>query len=383
LIQKNILPGIDNFLQSTSYRNRRIALLCNEASVTSNGIRSRVALKDNGFKIVKLFSPEHGLNALGEDGHYQPDGIDSVTGLPIMSLYGDHLAPQEEDFRNIDMVLFDLPDIGCRFYTYLWTMTYMMEACAAFSIPFVITDRPNPIGGNLLQTEGPMLDEANCSSFIGRWSIPLKHSCTLGELAIYFKATKVPALQLAIIPVNNWQREIRDASTFTPTSPAIKKLNTALLYPGTGLLEGINVNEGRGTEFPFEVCAAPWINQEELRSYFMLINQAGLHVEAISYVAKSGLYAGEVCDGIKFSVMDANSFQAVGMGISIIRTLMKLYPDRVGERLYQTVANPGGQGHLDKLLGIPDAFYRLKNGEKIITNVSEEWSGVINDYLIY
>ena len=249
--KKNILFGIDNFLQSNSYKDRRIAFVCNKASVTTHGIQSRVALIKNGFNIVKLFSPEHGLNAAGEDGCYQADGIDSLTGLPIVSLYGDRLTPRQEDLEDIDIVLFDLPDIGCRFYTYLWTMTYIMEACAVFNIPLFIADRSNPVGGNLLKAEGPMLDESSCSSFIGRWSIPLRHSCTLGELAKYFKATKIPTLQLVIIPVSNWQREIIDADDFTPTSPAISKLSTALLYPGTGLLEGINVNEGRETEYVF------------------------------------------------------------------------------------------------------------------------------------
>jgi len=381
--KKNILFGIDNFLRSSSYKDKRIAFVCNEASVAIPGIQSRVALIKNGFTIVKLFSPEHGITASGEDGYYQADGIDNLTGLPIVSLYGDRLSPRREDLGDVDMVLFDLPDVGCRFYTYLWTMTYIMETCAVFDIPFFITDRPNPTGGKLFQAEGPMLDEANCSSFIGRWSIPLRHCCTLGELAQYFKATRVPSLQLVIIPVSNWQREITDADNFTPTSPSISKLGASLLYPGTGLLEGINVNEGRGTEYPFEVCAAPWINQEELCNYFKLTNHPGLHIETMSYVSKNGLYINEICHGIKFSVTDENTFRPVEMGISLIITLMKLYPDKITERLYKTVANPAGKRHLDKLLGVPDTFQRLKNGEEIITNIANDWINAISNYLMY
>ena len=383
MIKKNILFGIDNFLQSGSHKDKRIAFVCNEASVTIDGIQSRAALIKNGFNIVKLFSPEHGLNASGEDGYYQPDGIDSLTGLPLVSLYGDRLIPRREDLADIDLVLFDLPDVGCRFYTYLWTMTHIMEACAAFDIPLFIADRPNPIGGKLLQAEGPMLDEANCSSFIGRWNIPLRHSCTLGELAQYFRATRVPELQLVIIPVSNWQREITNADNFIPTSPAISKLGAALLYPGTGLLEGVNVNEGRETKFPFEVCAAPWIDKEEFFDCFKLINHPGLHVETINYMSKNGSYVNETCHGIKLTVVDEDIFRPVVMGISLIKTIMKLYPDNVTERLYKTVANPGGKGHLDKLLGVPNAFHKLKIGETITTDVTEEWPEAIRNYLIY
>ena len=209
----------------------------------------------NGFTLVKLFSPEHGLTASGADGAFQNNHIDNLTNLPVTSLYGDRLAPAEEDLDDIDIVLFDIPDVGCRFYTYLWTMTHVMESCASFNKQFIVADRPNPIGGNMLQAEGPMLDEENCSSFIGRWSIPVRHSCTLGELAKYFAGTKIKSLQLEVIPAGNWQRnQIADDSglKFIPTSPAIQSLNTALLYPGMGLLEGINVNEGRGTDKAFQ-----------------------------------------------------------------------------------------------------------------------------------
>lgn len=193
---KPTLFGINQLLnQSFNFKEKRIALVCNAASVTNYGVATRIALLKKGFKIVRLFTPEHGLNAAGVDGQYQADGIDSKTGVPITSLYGNNFAPKREDFEGVDLVVFDLPDIGCRFYTYLWTMTYIMEACNAFGLPLIIADRPNPIGGDLSQAEGPFLDEQNCSSFIGRWSIPIRHSCTLGELARYFKAKEMPSLQ--------------------------------------------------------------------------------------------------------------------------------------------------------------------------------------------
>lgn len=361
----------------------RIALVCNNASVTRGGLASRVALMQNGFKLVKLFSPEHGLSAAGEDGAYQQDDIDSLTGLPIISLYGNKLAPSQEDLQDIDLVIFDIPDIGCRFYTYLWTLTHVMQACAENDVLLVIADRPNPIGGNLSAAEGPMLDEINCASFIGRWRIPVRHSCTLGELALYFAATKVKGLQLKVIPACNWQRNQKGSFVFTPTSPAIQKLSTALLYPGMGLLEGINVNEGRGTATPFEICGAPWINAEQLHEAFANQDNPGIIFRTISYRPEAGLYAGVICNGLSFTVINENDFRPVKTGISLIQTILQLYPLQAKERLYCTVANPTGSGHLDKLLGLQHAFAKIKNGENITTDLGGEWQNIIKDYLLY
>ena len=167
---EKVLFGIDYLLlQKNKFQGYRLALATNNAATTSSGESSRIALLKADFAIAKLFSPEHGLTAQGEDGAYQNNSTDSLTQLPIISLYSEHLMPTAEDMADIDMVLFDIPDVGCRFYTYLWTMTYVMEACALHNKPLVILDRPNPIGGDIDRAEGPMLDEKNCSSFIGRW----------------------------------------------------------------------------------------------------------------------------------------------------------------------------------------------------------------------
>src|SRR4249919_441388 len=236
---QQVIPAIDIFLQNPEVsKNSGFAIVTNNAAFTSDRILSRLALKEKGFNLVRIFSPEHGISVKGADGSYQKDTIDIKTALPIISLYGDRLIPTEEDLKDIDIVLFDIPDVGCRFYTYLWTMTYVMEACAKYNKQLIILDRPNPIGGNLEMAEGPMLDEKTCASFIGRWSIPIRHSCTVGELANYFSNKKVKGLDLKIITAKNWQRnQIAGAGfDFYPTSPAIKNISTALVYPGMGLL---------------------------------------------------------------------------------------------------------------------------------------------------
>src|SRR5215204_2084440 len=232
---QQVVSGIDIFLQDPEVnKNSRFAIVTNNAAFTSDRILSRLALANKGFNLIKIFSPEHGISVRGADGSFQKNAIDIKTGLPIISLYGDRLMPTEEDLKDIDIVLFDIPDVGCRFYTYLWTMTYIMEACAKYNKQLIILDRPNPISGDLDMAEGPVLDEENCSSFIGRWSIPIRHSCTLGELATYFSNKKVNGLDLKIIPVKNWDRnQIAGIPGFEfyPTSPAIQNISAALIYP--------------------------------------------------------------------------------------------------------------------------------------------------------
>src|SRR6187549_1117536 len=228
---QQVISGIDVFLQDPKVnKSSRFAIVTNNAAFTSARILSRLELVNKGFNLIKNFSPEHGISVKGADGSYQNHAIDIKTALPIISLYGDRLMPTEEDLKDIDIVLFDIPDVGCRFYTYLWTMTYVMEACAKYNKPLIILDRPNPIGGNLEMAEGPMLDEKNCASFIGGWSIPVRHSCTLGELATYFSNKKINRLDLKIIPVKNWGRG-QIINHFYPTSPAIQNISTALVYP--------------------------------------------------------------------------------------------------------------------------------------------------------
>jgi len=386
-MKKIVLPGIDSFLNDPSQKKHlRLGIVTNDVAITSQGTKTRFALLQQEFNLVKIFSPEHGLTAAGADGVFQKNTVDRLTGLPVISLYGDHVSPKEEDLSDIDLVLFDIPDIGCRFYTYLWTMTYVMEACAQYNKPLIILDRPNPIGGELTMAEGPMLDEKNCSSFIGRWSIPIRHCCTLGELAQYFAAARIKNLQLKIIPAQNWQRNQTaktDGYDFIPTSPAIKNITTALLYPGMGLLEGININEGRGTENPFRICGAPWINKDELCDLFRSKKLPGIKSTPITYTPTDSLYKEQLCHGLEFFITDENKCHPVNAGLTLLQSLFTLYPDLINERLYCTNANPSGKGHLDKLLGVQNAFEKIKSGHLPGTDISRSWSIEISPFILY
>lgn len=381
-IMQKVMNGIDVFLSEPEInKNSRFAIVTNNAAFASDKLLSRLALLKEGFNLVKIFSPEHGISVKGEDGVYQNHSLDIKTNLPIISLYGDRLMPAEKDLNDIDVVLFDIPDVGCRFYTYLWTMTYVMEACAKYQKQLIILDRPNPISGDLNMAEGPMLDEDNCSSFIGRWSIPIRHSCTLGELANYFSSKKVNELDLKIIKAKNWNRD-QISNDFYPTSPAIQNISSALAYPGMGLLEGINVNEGRGTEKPFLQFGAPWINTEEL---IREINQkrSDVTMSSISFIPTDSLYKNEKCNGLELTIADANRLHPVSFGIKLISILFTLYPDRIEERAYKTNANPNGTGHFDKLIGIKGCFDLFKSGSIISTDIYKNWSSEISPFLLY
>ena len=378
--------GIDKVLTTpilAKIKNSRLGLVTNNASKSAEGEFSRISLLKAGFHLVKLFSPEHGISAKGIDGAFQQDKIDEKTELPIISLYGSAIKPSNTNLSDIDVLLFDMPDVGCRFYTYLWTMTYVMEACAECGVKLIVLDRPNPIGIDLSHSEGPYLNEDACNSFIGRWSIPIRHSCTLGELALYFKALKVPSLDLEIIGVSNysrWSNPIINISPWTPPSPAIRTQLAAYLYPGLGLLEGININEGRGTEDPFTICGAPFIDSQYL---IHNLEFEAVKIQPIEYIPGEGLYTGEKCYGIKFSQIHEKNIMPVSLGIQLLSILMKLYPGIIKQRLYKTNVNPSGENHLNRLIGVPGAFEKLKTPFEFKINIQDDWVKKIKPYLIY
>ena len=350
--------GIDEIIhQNPSWKTKRIGLVTSNAATTNNGALSRTALLQAGFNIVLLFSPEHGITATAPDGEAQQNSIDPITGLSVVSLYGPRCMPTTQDLENIEIVLFDIPDIGARFYTYLWTLTYVLEACALNKKECIVLDRPNPVSGNFDAAEGPFLEDTT-SSFIGRWNIPIKHSCTLGELALYFNGTKKLSANLTVIPVKNWDRDSFVSAwgtDFVPTSPAIQNPNSMLLYPGLCLLEATNISEGRGSQYSFESAAAPWMQTNEITSF---INQSfGDEIKAsgISFTPTSGKYANTLCKGIHFEVIDPAYYKPVFFGLLLLHIIRAKHPQHFLWEPYKTAVNPNGENHLDKLLGINNA----------------------------
>jgi uncharacterized protein YbbC (DUF1343 family) len=379
------LPALDAVPGYAIPKSNRWGMLTNEAAKTNGGEASRLFLLKHGFQIVRLFSPEHGLSVRQADGESVGDQTDVLTGLPVVSLYGQRMKPLPEQLEGLDGIIFDIPDVGCRFYTYLWSMTYMMEACSEARIPLIILDRPNPIGGDLSLCEGPMLDEIHCSSFIGRWNIPVRHGCTLGELALFFQKTRLPQLELIVLPCKIPDRRksfFETGTIFVPTSPAIQDAETALLYPGTGLLEGIQISEGRGTNRPFKQAGAPWIDAEKWKSDIKKSRAIGVEISEVQFMPQWGLFAGQTCYGLGFQVKDPSVFRPVSFGLLLIECLFRCFPDYIGERAYRTAANPDGSHHLDRLTGVHQSFLKLRTGEPLTTDCAS-WHDLIGPYRLY
>jgi uncharacterized protein YbbC (DUF1343 family) len=383
--------GIDILLQNEPiWKKERIAMLTNDAARTSSGVISRLALKEAGFNLTTIFSPEHGINTIGEDGALMKDGFDIITGLPIISLYGEKYMPSADDLKDIDIMLFDVPDAGTRFYTYLWSMTYWLEAAAKYNKQVIILDRPNPLGGNLALSEGPMLDE-NITSFIGRFNIPVKHQCTLGELALYFNSVQQWNANLKVIQCKGWDRAqlfFDWNQKWVNPSPALQNFEATILYPGLCFFEATNLSVGRGTSYSFEWIGAPWLKQKELM--MMAHNMLGedYKLEPIN-LAIQVEHETSTFKGIRMKVKDPYQYPAVMNGLLLLKLMKDLHPNDFKWMPYKTTANPSGENHLSFLLGIQNAEQLfelplkdwLQNCIKIIK--VGNWSHTISPFLLY
>ena len=385
--------GIDHFLQTPQDKSKRWGLVTNNAVFTHDFIPVRQALLDNGFQLVRLFSPEHGLQVVGADGAQMAHQTDALTGLPVFSLYGDNLRPPAEVLQDLDGILFDLPDVGVRFYTYIWTLSYVMEACHAARVPLIVLDRPNPLSGKLALAEGPMLHESRAASFIGRWGIPIRHSLSIGELALFWQKERFDeGLDLKVYTVQNWKREqfFQDLGwPFVPSSPAISSMETLLTYPALCFLEGVNMSEGRGTAFPFRVCGAPWIDGVVLAKAFNDSGLDGVKARPFSFIPNEGLYNNQACQGIMLQVLDAAIFRPVYVGLYLVGLLKKLYAEQLQWANYPTHVNKTGARHFDLLAGTPAVRRALeKDGDRFFSQIRDltevgDWEEKTKAFLLY
>ena len=278
-----------------------------------------------GVQVVALFSPEHGI--AGHSDEKFASSKDASTGLPIFSLYGDHLRPTDEMLQGIDALVFDVQDAGVRFYTYTTTMAYCMEEAAKRKISFFVLDRPNPLNGDIV--EGPMLD-AEKTSFVGYYPLPVRYGLTIGELAQFFNAENHINSDLHVIPMKNWHRNYFFESTglkWIPPSPNLRTLKGSLLYPGLEILQNAGVSVGRGTEAPFEEFGTPWINGEEVAAALNAKGLPGVRFANQPFIPVSGLYAGQRCGGVGVRVTDRAALRSMRVGLEIAATLQKKYPD--------------------------------------------------------
>src|SRR5699024_2545862 len=335
--------------------------------------------------LVSLYGPEHGVRGSEQAGDYVEFYIDERTGLPVYSLYGETRKPTPEMLEDVDVLLFDIQDVGTRFYTYIYTMAYAMEAAAENDIEFIVLDRPNPIGG--VNVEGPVLNP-DYESFVGLYPIPLRHGMTVGELALLFNDEFDIGVDLSVVEMNGWERSMYYDDIpleWVLPSPNMPTLDTAMVYPGAALIEGTNVSEGRGTAKPFELIGAPFIDGTDLAEQLNDTGLPGVQFRSAYFIPQFSKHAGELSGGIQIHVTDSSAYQPVKTGLTIVKTIHDMYPDAFEFR----AENSEGVSFFDNLIGNGWVREEIENGtsvDAIIDNWQEgleDFKDVRRDYLLY
>jgi uncharacterized protein YbbC (DUF1343 family) len=321
-------------------KNRRLGIVTNHSAILKNKVHLVDTLFSlNEVKISALFGPEHGIRGNAPDGHSIANGIDSKTGLPIYSLYGKIKRPTDEMLKDIDILIFDIQDIGARYYTYISTLYNVMISAAEHKIPLIVLDRPNPING--VSIDGP-IRKKEFKSFVAIAPIPIRHGMTIGELALMFNnegwlGNNLKA-DLHIIKMKGWKRRYFFDDCNLPwvaPSPNMPNLETAIVYPGMCLLEGVNVSEGRGTYSPFLTFGAPYINTRDLLSELDYFEHTGIELQGANFIPHSipnmsttPKYKGIMCHGAKIKVINKKKFSPLKFGIEVLYSIHNLYPDK-------------------------------------------------------
>jgi uncharacterized protein YbbC (DUF1343 family) len=323
----HVLTGID-VLEAQKFAplaGKRVGLITNQTGIDRNR-RSTIDLLARAprVKLVALFSPEHGIR--GAVDERVASATDAVTGLPIYSLYGEDVRPTDAMLEGLDGLVFDIQDAGVRFYTYITTMGYTIEAAGKHHIAYYVLDRPDPLGGERI--EGPMLDRER-ANFVAYFPMPVRMGMTLGEMAQMFNAENNLGVDLHVIAMRNWRRRDWFDDTGLPwvnPSPNLRSFRAEILYPGLEVLQAGGISVGRGTDTPFERVGAPWIRSDAFIKEMNRRSVPGARFIGDRFTPDSGLYAGQVCEGARVVVTNRASFESMRMGIEIAAALAKLYP---------------------------------------------------------
>ena len=378
-IQGKVKLGIDVLAENnfSIIKNKKVGLIINHTSINSNW-RSTIEIisESNVCELVAIFTPEHGFD--GKLDEYINYGDNLIYNIPVYSLYGETLRPEKSMIRNIDYLIFDILDIGTRFYTYIGTMKYCMEVANENNIGFIVLDRPNPING--IDISGPMLKNINVFGLAGVHNLPIRHGMTTGELALLFKADEKMQLNLNIIKMEGWKREMWFDETGIPwvnPSPNIRNMNQASLYPGLGLFERLNVANKRGLPSPFEMIGAPRINAYDFVNSLNKYNLPGVNFTPIKFSPEEHKYSSELCEGIYITITDREKLEPVKLGFIIIITLYKMYPLEFDiDKLW----------HITRSKGL---IQKIKN-DSSITELIKDWNNDLDifrnkrvQYLLY
>ncbi len=378
--------GLDNFLADRGgvlsiERDERCGYLSNQASVTYDLVQGRIPLQGKlGRQLTTLFSPQHGFFSEKQDNMVESaHGWDAVCGLPIFSLYGEQRKPTEEMLTGLDTLLIDLVDVGTRVYTFIYTLAYCLEAAAEFGKRVIVFDRPNPIGGVLV--EGNIL-QADCASFVGLYPLPMRHGMTIGELALMFNREFAIGAELEVVPLDGWKREmlaIENGVAWVAPSPNMPTVATAQVYPGQVIWEGTQVSEGRGTTQPFEFVGAPYWHHQQILDFLKETELPGCFLRPVAFEPTSGKYAGQRCVGFQIHVTDSTLFRPYRMSLALLQAVMLLYPDEFSYKQppyeYEFTRLP-----MDLILGDSVLRKRLEQGEAV-TGIEAGWQAELQEFL--
>ncbi len=329
LQRKAVKLGLEKILdeQIGLLKNLRIGLICNQASINHQFQHAADLFFENErINLTALFGPQHGIRGDVQDNMIETaHGTDKRTDLPVYSLYSETREPTEAMLKDVDALVFDLQDVGCRVYTFIYTMANAMKACAKFGKKMIVLDRPNPING--VNIEGNLLETGH-ESFVGQFSIPMRHGLTVGELAKLFNEEFYLNCELEIVSMDNWSRKDFFDETDAPwamPSPNMPTVDTTIVFPATVYLEGTQVSEGRGTTRPFEFVGAPYIEANELADALASLHLSGAVFRPVNFLPTFQKHAGKTCGGVFVNVADREAFEPVLAGIAIIKTIRDLY----------------------------------------------------------
>ena len=356
MIRNHVLSGADQPERlDAPLSGQRVGLMTNPTGI-NHDLRSTIDLLHARFRLTALFAPEHGIRGDLQAGAAMADVTDPETGIPVYSAYGEksHFTPEMLD--AFDVLVFDIQDVGARFYTYLYSLSYAMEACAAADKKVVVLDRVNPLGG--LIRAGTILDPA-FASFVGDYELPTRYGLTIGEYALYVRDYLNLDLDLTVVPLAGWQRWMLLDDTDLPwvlPSPNLPTLESALCYTGTCIFEGTNCSEGRGTTIPFQLVGAPYIDAAALEKRMAAIRTPGIHFRRASFCPTFSKHQSQVCHGVQMHITDRALADPAAAGLLLCEAIRDLYPDQ-----FRMIRWEGEQEYaIDKLLGT-DAF---RTGQK-------------------
>jgi uncharacterized protein YbbC (DUF1343 family) len=370
-----VRPGIEVLLEDSLHlvENRRVGLITNHTGVDRAGRSTIDRLAEaEAVDLAALFSPEHGIRGAVEAGERIDDGRDASTGLPVHSLYGSTLKPTPEDLKGLEALLFDIQDIGSRYYTYVSTMALGMEAAGEAGIPFIVLDRPNPIGGTRVQ--GNVLSEA-FSSFVGMYPIPMRHGMTPGELARMFVGEFGVEVELHVVPVEGWKRSLAFDDTGLPwigPSPNMPSIESAKHYVGTALFEGTNLSVARGTERPFQQIGAPWLDGVLMADRLGEYGIEGVRFEAVTFTPESpgdGKFDGEAVHGVQLRALD-EAYDPTLAAVAMLVEARRMSGERWRWR----------ESHFDRLAGTDRLRQDIEAG-RTVSDIREGWDSALAAFL--